>query len=169
MGVELVSQQVVDNIIANAARVGRPVYFAVTVRNEISDRYADRLVLEGLVYGVAEGKPAAPVDLDRITENLTKNYRLDWPDPLPPWPANMSPLTRMVAPMALNYASIYDRLASYYDELGRKADEAASCPEAITWMIRGGREDIARSFADEWVRRLPDDAEAKKLRAALGK
>jgi hypothetical protein len=53
----LPSQQMVENVIANAAKTGRPVYFAVTVKSEMTDRYADRLVLEGLVNRVTESKP----------------------------------------------------------------------------------------------------------------
>ena len=167
MGTEPPAQQVVENIIANAAKAGRPVYFAVTVRSEISDRYRDRLVLEGLVNRVAEGKRAAPVNLDRINENLAKNYKLGWPETLPPWSQNMSPLTRRVAPLAANYAAIYGRLASYYDELGRKPEEAAAYPDAVAWMIRAGKPDAARYYVDEWARRFPDDAKAKELKAKL--
>jgi tetratricopeptide (TPR) repeat protein len=169
MGMELPSQQVVDNVIANAAGAGRPVYFAVTVRNVISSRYDDRLVLEGLVNRVAEDKPAAPVDLDRINENLTKNYRLDWPEPLPPWPQNMSPLTRMVAPTALNYATIYDRLTAHYDAQGKTAEAAAYCPDAVKWMLRGDRKQAAIGFVGAWLLREPDNAAAKKLKAELEK
>jgi len=168
-GMELPSQRVAENVIANAAEAGRPVYFAVTVSKKMTEPYADRLVLEGLVNRVVGDKPVATVDIERINENLKKNYRLDWPEQLPEWPANMSPITRMVAPVAVNYAFIYEQLASYYDELGRKAEEAAVCPEAVKWMIRAGKDDMARAFVDDWLMRLPDDAEAKKLKAELEK
>jgi len=165
----LPAQQVVDNIIANAPAAGRPVYFAVTVRNEVSNRYADRLVLEGLVNRVAGDKPAVLLDVDRINENLTKNYRLDWPEPLPPWPQNMSPLTRMVAPLALNYATIYDRLTLNADQQGRIAEAGAYCPDAVKWMLRGGRKQAAIDFVDAWLLREPDNAKAKELMAELQK
>jgi tetratricopeptide (TPR) repeat protein len=165
----LPSQQVIADIIANAAKAQRPVYFAVTVSREMTEPYADRLVLEGLVNRVTEGKSAAPVDFDRVTENLTKNYQLDWPDKLPPWPQNMSPLTRMVAPLALNYANLYVRLALHYDSLGRKQEAAAAWPEAVAWMLRGERKDAATAAVDEWLRRSPGDAVAKKLQAKLKK
>ncbi|MBN2464002.1 hypothetical protein JXD38_00045 [candidate division WOR-3 bacterium] len=164
----LPSQQVVANIIANAAKAGRPVYFAATVSKDMTAPYADRLVLEGLVNRVTEGRPAAPVDFDRIIENLTKNYRLDWPDELPPWPQNMSPLTRMVAPLALNYANLYGRLAMHYDSLGRKQEADAAWPEAVAWLLRGERKDAASAAVDEWLRHSPDNAAAKKLQAELG-
>jgi hypothetical protein len=34
---------------------------------------------------------------------------------------------------------------------------------------RGGREDAARSFVDEWITRLPDDAKARQMKAELEK
>jgi hypothetical protein len=165
----LVSQQVVENVIANAPDARRPVYFAVTASRSMTAPYADRLVLEGVVQRVADSAPAAPVDLDRVRENLTKNYRLDWPETLPPWPQNMSPLTRVVAPLALSYATVYDRLATRYAELGRKAEGAAVYPEVVKWALRAGKENAARAFVDDWLDRLPDDARAKKLREELEK
>jgi hypothetical protein len=165
----LPSQQVVANVIANAARAGRQVYFAVTVSKEMTEPYADRLVLEGLVNRVSPGKPAAAVDFDRIAENLTEHYRLGWPDKLPPWPQNMSPVTRMVAPLALNYASLYTQLALHCDSLGRKQDAAAAWTEAVAWMLRGERKDAASAAVSEWLRRSPGDAAARKLQADLEK
>jgi hypothetical protein len=166
---ELVSEQVVGNVIANASDAKRPVYFAVTVSKNMTAPYVDRLVLEGLVQRVTDSEPAAPVDLDRIQENLTKNYRLDWPETLPPWPQNMSPLTRLVAPLALSYATIYERLATRYDELGRKAEADAVYPEVAKWALRAGEESAARAFVDEWLKRLPDDAKAQELKDKLKK
>ncbi len=166
-GMELPSQRVTANIIANAAEAKRPVYFAVTVSKGMTVPYADRLVLEGLVNRVVEGKPAATVDVERINENLTKNYRLDWPEKLPEWPADMSPITRRIAPLAMNYANIYVQLASAYDSLGRKAEAAAAWPEAVTWMLRDERKEAAAAAVEEWLRRSPDDAAAKKLKAEL--
>jgi hypothetical protein len=110
-----------------------------------------------------------PVDFDRITENLRKNYRLGWPKTLPPWPQNMSPLTRNVVPLALNYANIYLQLASREDPLGRKAEAATAWPEAVTWLVRGGKIDEARAVVEEWLKRSPEDPAAKKLKAELEK
>jgi tetratricopeptide (TPR) repeat protein len=168
-GMELPSQRLAENIIANMAEAKRPVYFAVTVSKKMTEPYVDRLVLEGLVNRVVEGKPAATVDIERINENLTKNYRLDWPKKLPEWPANMSPITRRIAPLAVNYANIYVQLASAYDSLGRKDEAAAAWPEAVTWMLRDERKDAAAGVVEEWLRRSPDDAAAKKLKAELEK
>jgi len=168
-GMEPPAQRVVENIIANAPGAGRPVYFAVTVRSDISARYADRLVLEGLVNRVAGDKPVALLDVDRINENLTKHYRLDWPEPLPPWPQNMSPLTRMVAPVALNYATIYDRLTLHADQQGRIAEAGTYCPDAVKWMLRGDRKQSAIDFVDAWLLREPDNAKAKELMSELQK
>jgi hypothetical protein len=163
----LPSQQVVEDIIANAAKARRPVYFAVTVYKDMTAPYSDRLVLEGLVNRVADSKPAAAVDLDRIAENLTKRYRLEWPETLPPWPQNMSPLTRMVAPLAMNYASCYAQLASRYESEGKKAGATDAGSQAVAWMMRSGNADAARAFVDAWLARTPDDAKAKELKAGL--
>lgn len=168
-GTLLPSQQVVENVLANAAEAKRPVYFAVTVSTTMSAPYVDRLVLEGLVNRVTDGKRTVAVDVDRIAENLKKNYRLDWPKTLPPWPANMSPITRRIAPLAVNYANIYVQLATAYDSLGRKTEAAAAWPEAVTWLLRDERQDEAAAVVEEWLRRSPDDAAAKKLKAELEK
>ncbi len=165
----LPSQQVVANIIANAAKAHRPVYFAVTVYPDMVGPYADRLVLEGVVSRVAEGKRAAPVDLDRIDENLTKNYKLDWPETLPPWPQNMSPLTGTFAPLATNYASLYVQLAPRYEAEGNKAEAEDANSRAVAWMVRAGDADAARTFVDAWLARAPDDAKALELKARLEK
>ncbi|HTW92121.1 MAG TPA: hypothetical protein VMH22_10480 [bacterium] len=165
----LPSQQVVANIIANAAKAHRPVYFAVTVSPDMSAPYADRLVLEGLVNRVAEIRPAAAVDFDRITENLTKQYKLDWPDTLASWPQNMSPLTRVVAPLALNYASLYAQLVSRYESAGRKADADDAATQEVTWLARGGSADRARALLDSWLKSTPDDTKARELKARLHK
>ena len=165
----LPSQQVVANIIANASKIDRAVYFAVTVSKEMTAPYADWLVNEGLVNRVAELTPVVTVDFDRITENLDKNYRLDWPKQLPAWPQNMSPITRMIAPLAVNYASIYAQLASRYDSLGQKKQEDAAWLEAVTWMMRGERKDLASTVVDEWLEHSPDNAAAKKLKAEPGR
>ncbi len=165
--VEFVSEQVVADVVANAAKAGRPVYFAVTLRNIISELYLDRMVREGLVSRVTEEKPAAPVDYDRLTENLTKNYRLRWPKRLPPWPQNMSPLTRQVAPLAVNYANLYVLLAQRDDSLGRREEAAAAWHQAVDWMVRGERKDAADAFVDEWLKRSPNEPVAKQLKAKL--
>jgi hypothetical protein len=107
------------------------------------------------------------VDLDRIAENLTKRYRLEWPETLPPWPQNMSPLTRMVAPLAMNYASCYAQLASRYESEGKKAGATDAGSQAVAWMMRSGNADAARAFVDAWLARTPDDAKAKELKAGL--
>jgi len=167
--VEFVSEQVVANIIANAAGAGRPVYFAVTLRNIISDQYADRMVREGLVSRITDTKPPALVDYDRLTENLTKNYRLGWPKRLPAWPQNMSPLTRSFAPLAVNYANLYVLSAQRDDSLARKSDAAAAWKQAVTWMVRGGRRDVADAFVEEWLKRSPDEPVARQLKAELEK
>ncbi len=161
------SQQVVENIIASAAKAHRPVYFAVTVSPDMTAPYADRLVLEGLVNRVAEGRRAAAVDVDRITENLTKKYRLDWPDKLPAWPQNMSPLTRAYAPMAMSYAPLYAQLASSYESMDGKAEADDASTLAVTWMKRGGQIDAARAYIDAWLARAPDNAKARDLKAGL--
>jgi tetratricopeptide (TPR) repeat protein len=161
------AEQVIGNIIAGAAETHRPVYFAVTVSQNMTAPYADRLVLEGLVNRVAEGKRAAAVDLDRITENLTKKYRLDWPDKLPPWPQNMSPLTKAYAPMATSYAPLYAQLATHYESRGSRAEADDANTLVVAWMKRGGNADAARSYVGAWLERSPDDARAKELKASL--
>jgi len=166
-GVALVSQQVVDNVIANAAGAGRPVYFAVTVSREMSDPYSDRLVLEGIVNRVAWDKPAAALDPDRIIANMTKEYRLGWPEKMPAWPANMSPLTNRVAPMALNYASVEVQLAAWYDSLGRKPEAAAALVAAAEWAWRGERGEGTRVIIEGALERDPDNPAAKALKARL--
>jgi Tfp pilus assembly protein PilF len=165
-GVLLPAQQVLDDVVARAARAGKPLYFAVTLRSEKVKAYEGRMVLEGLVNRIVD-TATAPVDYDRIIANLKDNYRLAWPEPLPAWPENMSPLTRNVAPLAMNYANLYVLLVPYYDSLGRKDEAESARQQAATWLLRSGDQNAAREYIDAWLKTSPDDAEAKKLRSGL--
>jgi len=160
--------QVIENVIANAAKVNRTVYFAVTLGPEALP-FSTQLVLEGLVSRAVVGERASTVDYERLAENLTKKYRLGWPKALPPWPANMSPLTRIIDPLAPNYGFLFIQLASHYNaqEDEAKTDDAVS--QAVTWMKRSSNTAWASDYVDTWLRRDPENAVAKKLKAILDK
>jgi hypothetical protein len=161
-------QQIIRNVMNNAAKTHRPVYLAVTL-GPTAIPFLDRLVLEGLVSRVAEGERAAPVDYDRIAENMTKKYRLGWPKTLPPWPANMSPLNRKITALAQNYGFLYAQLAYHYDSQGDKAKTDNAISEAVAWMLRADMAPTAFNYVDSWLSRDSGSAVAKKLKAELEK
>jgi hypothetical protein len=133
----------------------------------MSQPYRDRLVQEGMASRVEESRPAAAVDYERITRNLTTKYRLDWPEAMPAWPGNMSPITRAVAPLGLTYATIYLQVAQHCDSLGRKDEAADAHCRAVDWAVRGGRTEAAQSLADAWLAREPKNERARALKARL--
>jgi len=161
-------QQVIRNVMNNAAKTHRPVYLAVTL-GPVAIPFGDRLVLEGLVSRVAEGERAAPVDYNRIAENVTKKYRLGWPKALPPWPANMSPLNRNIKALAQNYGFLYAQMAYYYDTQRDEAKTDDAISKAVTWMLRADMAPTAFSYIETWLSRDSANAVAKKLKAELTK
>ena len=161
-------QQIVANVIANAAKANRPAYLSVTLGPQAIP-YLDRLVLQGLVNRVVEGERASPLDYERIAENMTKKYRLGWPKTPPPWPANMSPLARMIEPLAQNYSFLYILMAADYGTRDDKAKTDGAIANAVTWALRSGSAAAAIDYADSWLRRDPENAVAKKLKVELEK
>jgi hypothetical protein len=162
------AQQIVENVIANAAKAHRPVYLAVTLGPEAIP-YAKKLVLEGLVNRVAEGERPAPIDYDRIAENMTKKYRLGWPKASQPWPANMSPLARIIEPLAQNYGFLYALMAANYGTQKDQAKTDGAIANAVTWMRRSGAITSATDYVDAWLRRDTANVVAKKMKAELEK
>lgn len=160
--------QVIDNVIANAAKANRTVYFAVTLGPEALP-FSDLLVLEGLVSRAVVGGRTSTVDYDRLAENLTKKYRLGWPKALPPWRANMSPLTRIIEPLAPNYGFLFIQLASHYNAQNDEAKTDETVAQAVTWMKRSSNTAWASDYVETWLRRDPENAVAKKLKAVLDK
>jgi len=160
--------QVIENVIANAAKANRTVYFAVTLGPEALP-FSTQLVLEGLVSRAVVGERTSTVDFERLAENLTKKYRLGWPKTLPPWSANMSPLTRIIDPLAPNYGFLFIQLAAYYNsqEDEAKTDEAVA--QAATWMQRSNNTSWASDYVETWLRRDPENAVAKKLKVIIDK
>jgi hypothetical protein len=162
------SQRVVENVIANAAKAHRSVFLSVTT-GPAAIPYGNRLVLEGLVSRVVESKPASPMDLGLITENMTKKYRLRWPRTLPTWRANMSPLTRIIEPLAQNYGFLYALVAANYGMQDDQAKTDRAVSDAVTWMLRSGSAAAANDYVETWLRRDSANPVAKKMKAELEK
>ncbi len=160
---KLPADLIVDNIISNARKDGRPVYFATTCYYDRWADHADEMTLEGLVYRVRE--PGAPKeDLGRIIENMTAVYRLDSVIAPVTWPANLSPITRTTSGLGVNYAALYDVMADHYIET-QNADSAALCLREVARITHhDGRDDLALDALDEWLGLDPDNAEARDLK-----
>jgi hypothetical protein len=164
------AQQVIQNILANAPKAGRPIYSTLTLGSDAAYLFMDRLVVEGVVNRVVEDKPTAKIDFDRLAENLTKKYRLGWPKTFPKWPANMSPLTRVVvAPLAQNYGTLFAQLAWHYDSLGSKAKATEANSNAVAWMVRGNNLGMANAIVDAWLARDSSSVKAKEWKVKLEK
>jgi len=161
-------QQIIQNVLLNAPKAGRPVYASLALGVDPARPFMERLVLEGVVNRVALDTPTTRTDFDRLAENLTKLYRLGWPKTFPAWSANFSPLSRVVvAPLAQNYGSLFVQLAWYYGTQGSRAKATEASSNAIAWMVRGGNIGAARAMVDGWLARDSGSVKAKEWKAKL--
>jgi tetratricopeptide (TPR) repeat protein len=112
----------IANIVKNARKVKRPVYFAVTVDRTRIPYYVNFFINEGLLMKMADVKTQDSIDIDKVTQNLRKNYRLKNIGQKENWQANFSPLTRAVSMLAFNYAAVGSQVAQYYEKQGNKKE-----------------------------------------------
>ncbi len=163
----LVSDQLVENIVANAHKRKQPVYFAISVAPERRVDYDRNLVLEGLAWRVATDETGDSSDMDRIIRNMTEEYHLGNVDQAEPWPENFSPLTRGIAGLGMNYVALYDKMAEHYQQQGED-DKAVGCYRDMLRIAKPvGDDRVLRSIFNRWLRLRPDDPEAEKLKQEL--
>ena len=146
--VVLPADLVVASIVAGAGAAKRPVYFALTAYRDRWADYADRMVVEGLVFGVRDDRVREEVDFDRVVENMTGRYRLGNVAVETPWPANLSPVTRQTRFLGNNYAALYDRMAGHYREAGDTAAAGRCLREVIRIAGFTGNDRMAQAARD---------------------
>jgi tetratricopeptide (TPR) repeat protein len=159
----LASDLLAADVIRNAPQRGRPVYFATTVVPTAWQDYRGRMVLEGLVWRVADEKPRDSMDLDKTVQNLASKYRLQSLGKPVNWPANLSPLTRDVAGLNVNYMALYGHVAERYQSLGDTAKALDYCRRMFNLAEATGNKDWINMALTYWLNTRPDDAEAKGL------
>ncbi len=133
----------------------RPLYVAVTVHRP-SLPLPNRLSLEGVVYRVLpEQGSEAEVDVEKLAENLGKNYRLESATALGFDWNHFSSLPNLV----VNYAAAYSHLASGLAEKGDLDGARGAFREALRLMEFHSKADFGKGIAEEW-RKI--DAESKE-------
>lgn len=158
-------------------KVGRgewkaPVYIATTVPHDmLHDHCAQTLEIEGLVYHVLPGPPAAAgkglsVNRAKTDSLLTKVYRLQSAmDFGYPWGAD-SPISSLM----MNYVGAWVRAAQHYADAG-DLDGVRRMLHAALGMLRfhaelrhSGDRDMPAQFLDYWKKVDPDNPEIEKWR-----
>jgi tetratricopeptide (TPR) repeat protein len=134
------------NIIANARKQGIPVYFAVTLAPDNQGMFKDNLILEGLVWRVANAVTKDSVDINKVIDNLTNKFRLNNATLRQDWPANLSPLTRDISWLVINYAACYNIMSQHYLSQGKKTEAVDCLKKSIPLFEFAGREDLAKEI-----------------------
>lgn len=159
----LPQEVLIKNIIENARKQNRPVYFSTTVARENIGTYQDYLVLEGLAWKVINVKTRDSTDIDKVITNMNEKYRLDNIEQKEIWLSNLSPITRNVKGLGINYVACYSVMADYYQKQ-KENDKAVSCYRNMAKIAPPiGREDMMQMILDKWLELKPDDNEAKEL------
>jgi hypothetical protein len=158
-------------------KVGRgewksPVYIATTVPHDMLEAHCSQtLEIEGLVYHVLPGPPAAPgaaLSMNRAKTDslLTKVYRLESAmDFGYPWSAD-SPISSLM----MNYVGAWARTAHHYADAG-DLDGVRRMLRGALGMLRFHRElrhsgdrDMPAQFLDYWKKVDPHNPEVEKWR-----
>jgi len=114
------ADNLIANIVENARKLKRPVYFAVTVDRTRIPYYVNFFVNEGLAERMADIKTKDSINIDKVTENINKKFRLSHMANKEIWFANLSPLTRDFLNLSFNYAALGVQTAAYYEQHGDK-------------------------------------------------
>jgi Tfp pilus assembly protein PilF len=142
--ITLPANQLITNIITNARREKIPVYFAVTVYKDNQGEFADNLVQEGLVWRVTDTVTKDSADLDKMSENMNKKYRLANATLKENWSANMSPITRDISGLAINYASCYYTMAQAYLGKGKKDEAVDYLTKSLPYLEFANRTELVQ-------------------------
>jgi tetratricopeptide (TPR) repeat protein len=153
----------VRNIIENAHYENRPVYFAITVSKENLQEYDENLSLEGLVYRVDKGATKVPVNIDKLTENMTQSYKIEEISKTIEWSSNLSPTTRNVSGLLLNYSYLYAIMANHYSQQDRVTEAVDCYKRAFNILNYFKQESAMKALLEQWLWVKPEDVEAKRL------
>lgn len=116
------ADNLIANITENARKMKRPVYFAVTVDRNRIPYYLDFFITEGLAERMGNVKAQDSINIDKVTENLSKNYRLKNIGKKEVWSSNLSPITRDVINLSFNYVAVGNLAAEYFEKQGNKKE-----------------------------------------------
>jgi TPP-dependent 2-oxoacid decarboxylase len=116
------ADNLIADIIENARKLKRPVYFTITVDRNRVPYYTNFFITEGLLMRMADNKTQDSLNVDKVTENLNKNYRLNNISKKEVWSSNLSPVTRTYVHLSANYVAVANQLAQYYEKQGNKKD-----------------------------------------------
>jgi len=116
------ADNLIANIVENARKFKRPVYFTVTVDRNRIPYYTNFFITEGLLMRVAMNKTQDSIDVSKVIQNLNKNYRLKNISKKDVWISNLSPMTRAYQHLSVNYVAIANQLAQYYEKTGDKKE-----------------------------------------------
>ena len=155
--------RLVSDIVANARKQNRPVYFATITSAEAMGDWKDYTVKEGLVRRVIAVKAADSSDVPRMIENTEGRYRLTAAGQPTDWRANMSPLTRGIPWLVLNYAAIYMDIANYYRGRSDMAKVDEACRQAYELVEQTNDAQWTSKAASLWLNLNPSSVEARRL------
>lgn len=155
--------RLVSDVIANARKQNRPVYFATITSPEAMGDWKDYSVKEGLVRRVVATRAADSSDVPRMIENTERRYRLTAAGQRIEWKANMSPLTRNIPWLVLNYAAIYMDMANYFKGQGDMARVDETCRRAYELVKHTDGAQWTSRVVSIWLNLNPSSAEARKL------
>ena len=114
------ADNLIANIVENARKLKRPVYFSVTVDRTRIPYYVNFFITEGLIMRMGDVKTQDSINIDKVTENINKKFRLSHMANKEIWFANLSPLTRDFLNLSFNYAALGVQTAAYYEQHGDK-------------------------------------------------
>jgi tetratricopeptide (TPR) repeat protein len=139
----------INNIIENARKQKRLVYFSTTVARNNMTNYQDYLVLEGIAWRVVDVKTKNSTDIDQVIKNVTEKFRLDNIGQKEIWASNLSPITRKVSGLGINYIVCYSVMAEHYKKRGEN-DKAVNCYRNMAKIAPAiGREDLMKMILDK--------------------
>lgn len=160
----LAQEILINNIIENAPKFNRPVYFSTTVARDNIGKHQENLVMEGLAWRVVAKKSKDSTDIDKVIKNMTEKYRLDNIEQKEVWSANLSPITRKVLGLGINYGACY-RVMGLHFENQKETDKAVNSYKNMAKIVQAiGREDMMPVILEKLLELKPDDPEAKELK-----
>ena len=153
---------VLDNIITNAQKQNRPVYFAATFDPDMMGKWKDYTISEGLASRVDTVKHPDSTDVARVLENEA-SWRLTTAGQKVDWPACMSPMVRHIDQLNINYMAVYMDLAQYFQKQGDTVKVEEMCRR--TYGLIEHLDDPMRTaqIVKMWLSLNPNSAEAAEI------
>jgi tetratricopeptide (TPR) repeat protein len=151
-----------DNIIANAHKQNRPVYFASTVDAGLMGDWKGHLVREGIFSHVVPARTDDSIDVPKVLENV-ESWRVATAGRKVDWPACMAPNLRQISWLNLHYISVYLDLARHFQSQGDTAQVDEWCRRSYGLIEHLEDPQRAGHVVRAWLDLNPSSAEAKEL------